>query len=360
MNATGPEPSALSDAERLHAPHIAHAPTRPWVAHREGTCSWFSRREREPLAGTAPTTTAYLLIEHGGPWGAKILRDVPFLDAAGCPTGLASRLAELHGVTPLLIRRHLAPHGVPARATVAVATFPPARGARTQVSSLAELAAWDLRALVDQVRAGALPEQWEPLPTSWLTCTHSKRDRCCAELGRPVAGEFAALDPENAWEVSHLGGHRLGANTLVLPEGVHYGHMDLGDAAALVAAHRAGRLLLGRLRGRSCSSPAVQAAEAALREHLGLPAVEAVRLVAAESRALSDGDVPPDHGPLTLTEWEVSPAAGDAVERWRVAVLTIVPSGPPVPVSCGEEPTTPSPRQLVRGMERIALPAGRP
>lgn len=350
MNGPGSQPPALSDAGRQHQPHVAHAPDNPWEAHGEGTCSWFSRQQHEPLAGSAPTAGGYLLIEHGGPWGAKILRDAPFLDAAGCPTDLAERLGALPGITPLLIRRPFAPHGVPASAMVAIATFPPARGIRTRVSSLADLEAWDLAELVDGVRRGSVPEGWEPLPRTWLTCTHSRRDRCCAELGRPTAARFAELEADS-WEVSHLGGHRFGANTLVLPDGVHYGRVAPGDVAGLLAAHASGHLLLDRMRGRASLAPAVQAAEIALRRHLGHTAVAGVRLLGAEAHALRDHDVPPDHGPLTITEWEV------ARGRWRVTVLTGVPSGPPVPASCGEPATTPAPRQLVRCIEPIGAPA---
>ena len=51
----------------------------------------------------------------------------------------------------------------------------------------------------------------------WLVCTNGKRDACCARDGLPVARALAALRPDEAWECSHLGGHRFAANVALAP-----------------------------------------------------------------------------------------------------------------------------------------------
>ncbi len=47
--------------------------SRPTAHVAPSNCSAFSVRLGEPLAGTAPVTTAWLAIEQPGPWGARAL-----------------------------------------------------------------------------------------------------------------------------------------------------------------------------------------------------------------------------------------------------------------------------------------------
>ena len=110
-------------------------------------------------------------------------------------------------------------------------------------------------------------------------CTHGRHDACCAERGRPVAAALTASHPAETWEISHMGGDRFAANMVVLPEGLYYGRMDPGSASEVAWLHEAGRLDLGRLRGRSSYPMHVQYAEIALRRHLEEDRLDAVRLV---------------------------------------------------------------------------------
>ena len=140
------------------------------------------------------------------------------------------------------------------------------------MTDLAELASLDLAAL----GAGARPG-WTPMAGPLLAvCTHGRHDACCAERGRPVAAALTAEHPDLTWEVSHVGGDRFAANLVVLPQGVYYGGVDAGSAPRVVGAWLDGHLVLDHLRGRSTLPMPVQAAEVALRRHLGETRLDAV------------------------------------------------------------------------------------
>lgn len=323
------------------------------ISPRPDACSSLSRALGEPIAGTAPTTTGYVLLEHGGPWGRKILADAQVSDPDGEPFdlgGLAVAELEPLGVTTLLMRRHGSGRGIPSPATVVVASLSPdgGRAASRTVSRASELASLHLPRVLAELRGGVVPEGWEPLTEGYFVCTHGQRDVCCAELGRPVAAAFEeAAGRAPVWEVSHLGGHRLAPNMMLLPDGLHLGRVTAADAAEVVAEFRAGRIGTARLRGRSALAPSVQAAEIAVREAAGVNGLDSVRLVAVQAGALSSENVPPDHGPLTVSTWRVG------AELWHCSVLTAAQGGDPVPESCGAAPVPQHPRQQVRAIQKL-------
>ena len=281
----------------------------------------------EPLAGSASVVGAYLLVEHGGPWGRKALQDSPFPEVDDAPMGLGPALAQAcaaAGVTPLLVRRHRSRPGMPSRPQVMLVELAAAGGggAVTSVGSPADLLALDLPGLRQTLATGGTPTGWQPLGTQFLACTNGRRDACCAELGRPLATVLSALTPEKAWEVTHLGGHRFAGNLLVLPDGIVYGRVTPDDALDLVSAHAEQRLVLPLLRGRCCLPHAVQVAEIALRQHLQADGADAVRLL---DRACEAG--------RTTSRWQVD------ARVFRVVVDTIEGVGAPRRASCAAEPT---------------------
>lgn len=233
-------------------------------------CSAASEGLGEPVAGSASTVRAFLLVEAPGPWGVDALRH------SRLPTEVKQRLAGLphEGVRPLLVRGH----GGARRPTTRVfAAY--VHGERPWVqTALLD----DPRALVDLDLAGlsegrqpGLEPHEEPL---FLVCTHGKHDACCAERGRPLCQAMSTVAPEHTWEVSHIGGDRFAANMLVLPDGLYYGRLAPEDAAGFVARHRAGDLDLDHLRGRCAYPFPVQAGEVYLRRHLGLAGRTALTL----------------------------------------------------------------------------------
>lgn len=273
--------------------------------YRTGTCAAISAID-EPLPGTAAEVAAWLCLEHPGAWG----RDVFAGDAFG--PELSRRLqahVEAAGVRLLLIRR-------PGRAldasTGASRTVLFARSApdgtwceRFEVSAPEELLGLDL---ATTPTAPGLGEQvTEPVA---LVCAHGKRDQCCAVLGRPVAAGLSARFGDAVWECSHTGGHRFAPSMILLPTGYTYGRLGAEESVAAVEAAADGEVYLPGLRGRSCWSPAEQAAEIAVRERI--------------SARCND---------LTVTGPQVRHRDG---RSWTVQVTAV--DLPPRPASCGADP----------------------
>lgn len=220
--------------------------------------------------GTAAPVQRWLLVEQPGPWGRNAVsssRLEPTIARA-----LLARCAAA-GLRPLLIRRT----------------------GRTVDGSRRAWAVADSRPGHESLRWGAVQDHDQlltvPLDGSagepsadpaYLVCTHARHDACCAIRGRPVAAGLAALRPGQTWECSHVGGDRFAANVVVLPEGLYYGAVTVGDVPGLVAAHEEGRLSRRLLRGRSALPAPVQAAEHHLRDVLGDDRIDAVRTVSVD------------------------------------------------------------------------------
>jgi hypothetical protein len=179
-------------------------------------------------------------------------------------TGPLQRHAAAASVRPLLIRRH---HRRSSGQITVFGAFAHPERPWMQTGRLEDPAALldlDLKSL-GEGRSMGLDDTDDPL---FLVCTHGKHDACCAERGRPVASALTEVEPEATWEVSHIGGDRFAGNVLVLRDGLYYGRVSPTGASGLAATHRAGRIDLGHLRGRSGFPFAVQAAEWFLRHEL--------------------------------------------------------------------------------------------
>lgn len=205
-------------------------------------CSVASLEDAEPLRGTAPTADDLLLVECPGPWGRDALADNRL------PEAVRAHLAGLD-LSVYLLRR---PDGSAGPGTQVVRARATAYGFEvrgTRLERPEDLLDLDL---------DALPVHDEPL---WLVCTNGKRDRCCAELGRPVAGVLAERWPAGTWETTHLGGHRFSATLLALPSGVTLGRLDPGTALAACEEVERGGVPLAWARGRAGRPGVEQARE---------------------------------------------------------------------------------------------------
>jgi hypothetical protein len=239
-------------------------------------CSLRSREAGEPLTGTASTIRRWLLIEHDGPWGRDGLRD------ARLPDGLGYALRGLERRTRarvLLIRR---PDRMPSGA---------ASGA-VRCLAVDTREAWAGTATIDRIEdATALdprdraPFRVTPDPV-FVVCTHGRRDPCCAERGRPLARALALAVPDATWESTHVGGDRFAGNLVAFPHGVYFGRVEPSEAAGIARDYADGRIgRLDRYRGRSCHPFHVQAAERAVRDHVGIDRLDGVTPERVDRRA---------------------------------------------------------------------------
>ncbi|MDQ4054346.1 MAG: sucrase ferredoxin [Actinomycetota bacterium] len=290
-------------------------------------CAASSALRDEPLAGTASTIRAFLLIEDTGPWGSDALRD------ARLPDGLGKRIraqADAARVRALLIRR-------PDRSgieghRVFAAYADPVRpwlesGTITDLHDVLDLDLAALRA----GRSSGLARDESPL---FCVCTHGKHDTCCAERGRPAAAALEAAHRDHTWEVSHIGGDRFAGNMLVLPHGLYYGRIDAVTGLTVAGAHLSGEVELDHLRGRSGLPTAAQYAEIALRRDLGATRNDDVRFV---SRAVEGSD--------SVARFAVGGA------RYDVAVRTH--HDPPERLTCSARRDNPVPVHELRRVARV-------
>lgn len=305
-------------------------------------CASRSRAQAEPLAGTASRADRWILLEQPGSWGSDALRS-DRLDVE-----VAARLRTLAAEVParvLLLRRPGRTSDSATRRTLLIGSSaaPPYDHGGTAshaidhtdpaaahsspwleqhlLSDVRELLDLDLHPLTDNRPLGGQPIT-EPV---YLVCTNARRDPCCATYGRPVAKALMEVVGTRVWECSHLGGHRFAGTMMCLPDGQCYGRLDPDSARAVVDAHEHGRLNLAHWRGRSSHPPAVQAAEAFVREATATHDLDAVQVLDVHASA--------DNGPWTIAlavhghgTYEASVAAG----------LRDAPAG----VGCGGSPTT--------------------
>jgi hypothetical protein len=243
-------------------------------------CSVRSLALGEPLFATASETSAWLLIEQPGPWGHAALVESRLDREVGAE--LEARTKAL-GIKALLVKRA---GGRSGRRRCFLGRSD--QGAAFLDERLFE----DDRELLDlgleALARGERPDGGRPVDGPlYLVCTNSRRDACCARLGRPVAKALAAIHRDAVWECSHLGGHRFAANLVCLPDGLWFGRLAVDDAVRAAGEYDHGRILLAHYRGRSSLVTGAQAADYFVRERTGLRGVddltvESVDLAASE------------------------------------------------------------------------------
>lgn len=300
-------------------------------------CSLQSWAVGEPLAGTAPTARAWIVLEHPGPWGRDAVAD------SDLPEPVRTTLARAKAlqITVLLARRpgrrdETARRVLGHRVWVARCA---AGGTRLRTGVLANLdvvAQWDLAAIAE----GQLP----PLDTAvaqplMLVCTHGRRDACCAVNGRALINglfeQATAEQRERIWECSHVGGHRFAPVVVTLPDGMVHGRLSVDDGVELLDRTDTGLVLPKRLRGRSCLAPPLQAAEIAVRRAERLDGAQDLDALAVIDERVVP--VPPVWQPGSdRVTAEVRHVDG---RSWQVAVRRDDRAAGPRAESCGGEPT---------------------
>jgi len=222
-------------------------------------CSIASLDRGDPLAGTAPVATRWLLVEHLGPWAKKPMDTEPLLGPVGVE--VEATAASVGGKVLLVRRPGRRIPGAEEHHWFAVDTVRRTwvRGTWRTPTDLLDAA----RAL--GARLSASDEDAGPMV---LVCTHGTRDTCCAVRGRPIVASLARALPEQVWECTHLGGHRFAGTLLSLPDGACFGRLDPDTAVEVVHAHRQGRTDPSHLRGTTRWVPAVQDAVVAARTNM--------------------------------------------------------------------------------------------
>ena len=248
-------------------------------------CSRQARQADTSPAGTATEATRWLLVEVPAPWGGKALAE------SDLPPDVKSHLLawedEADDRRVQFIRRETNAFDTSGRITVfaasvsshpAASTNPPALYA-LHLDDYGDILHVDLAHLADRSRSSNGAPRSEPI---FLTCTNGRRDACCAKWGRAMAGAMSAAAGGQAWQTTHLGGHRFAPTLLVLPHGSQYGWLEPDDAGPLVEAHRRERLYrLDRYRGHVGFKRPVQAAAAFLREQIDCHTQGALSVVRA-------------------------------------------------------------------------------
>ncbi|SEG92550.1 hypothetical protein SAMN02982929_05599 [Saccharopolyspora kobensis] len=281
------------------------------------TCAALSTAHAEPLTGTAAVARGWLCLEQRGPWGRNALVQSHLDPELG--RALDAKASE-HGVRVQLIR-HPGRHADTPEATarrVLLANTAPGSG------WLRELTTTDPAELLDldfeRIAAGHHDGWGRPVAGPvLLVCTNGRRDRCCAVLGRELINDLAGEDA--IWETSHTGGHRFAPAAVLLPSGYTYGRLTAEAVGKILSAAAAGEVALELCRGRSTWNHAGQAAELAVREHLGEHRADALRVTGGTAELV---DVAHQDG-----------------RRWQVTVRTRE-LDPPRPNSCGKAAVRPT------------------
>ncbi len=300
-------------------------------------CSVDSLEAGEPLAGTAPLASAWIVVEHPGPWG----RDA--ITTSRLPAAVATHLSATAGTgVKAILARHpdRLERAVGPERHVWVARSAPG-GALLRhgiVEDLAELLSWDLSA----IGQGRLPAfgRVEREPVHFV-CTNGTRDQCCALAGRTLLTTLLAARPagtggtgrERLWECSHVGGHRFAPVMLTLPTGVVHGRVDVAAAEDVIRMAEAGEVLVPAFRGRTGLLAPHQVAAIEVRKRFGINDVEAIDVL----RVIDGRAVPTPPGVDPLKDVETAEAEVRHVDgrTWR-ARLERVPLSRARMESCGK------------------------
>jgi hypothetical protein len=236
-------------------------------------CSDISRQAGEPLIGTATRTDVWLMLEHDAAWQRKAL------EGSKLPQAVKDHLAQAEKTIPharvelIKHEQHRAPRSL---------SFFVARTADTesslyhfQLDAVEDVLSLDMKAVASgdprfDARLVSAPMV--------IVCTNGLRDQCCARYGLPIYRAMAQIAGDSVWQCTHLGGHRLGPNVVVVPQGLSYGRVGVEDMAAILSPDH---LHLKNFRGRTCYENPAQAAETFLRQHLGYTEVGGLSLASA-------------------------------------------------------------------------------
>lgn len=252
----------------------------------EYCCSIFSSQLGEALFGTASRADVWFLLEYNGAWGQKAFKES--LIPGNIKSYFSAFLDSVPNSKLLLIKSR--PGLLEPGISFFVAKADEKRQALYEfnLDGYEDLLKLDLQAILAGSTAYERYRRDDPL---FLVCTNGRRDACCATNGLPTYMAMFSAAGSEAWQSTHLGGHRFAGNSVCLPHGIYYGRLTPADAEAIVDSYRRGEILLEHFRGRACFSPAVQAAEYYLRQQSGILGLDAFHWLGAEESTPSEWDI---------------------------------------------------------------------
>lgn len=265
-------------------------------------CSQRSRALGEQLFGTAKKTTIWLLLEYPYLWGRKAFEE------SDLPAQLKSHLSSFLDQVPysklLLIKSQSAMFRDTINFIMVIGSEKQPRIYRFQIDSYLDLLDLELSNLLSEENVYSSHLSAGPI---FLVCTNGKRDPCCAKYGLSVYGQISAIKRQQAWQTTHLGGHRFASNVLCFPHGILYGRVDEDSATHLIDAYAQGSILLDKYRGRACFDPQVQAADYYLRRQTRVMQIDAYRLARVDL--------------LSADRWRVSFFSGTNGQVYQVTLF---------------------------------------
>ena len=237
------------------------------------SCSQLSLQREEPLIGSAPKVEIWFLLSYRGPMGAKAFEEsnIP----SSVKDHLSAQLESIPHSRLLLVRPHPQKDDDVTLHIVIGRELDPFYYS-FKLKRYEDVLALDVPMILDDNPMHSYRIGHRPF---YVVCTNGNRDPCCAKYGRPAYEALKQLASQRVWQGSHVSGHRFAANVVVFPHGIYYGRVAPSDAHALLKAGDRGELRLENYRGRACHDPAVQAAEALLRQRTGRKNLDAFQVL---------------------------------------------------------------------------------
>ncbi|MFV0460323.1 MAG: class I SAM-dependent methyltransferase [Actinomycetales bacterium] len=205
---------------------------------------------------------------------------------------------------------------------------------RREIDSLSDLGELRLDSVLDQVRAGQVPDGWEEAEPILLVTVVGQRRR--SEVGPMLAAELHRYDPDNIWECSADIGDSGRLCTLALPVGFVHRDVSVSDAGPLIQSLWQQRSLPDLFAGRTHHTPELRLAEVTLRNRLGATPAGALTPIEVSEAQIATGDHEDAAIRITrvVTRWRVYPTlvsdpalalmvptrVGQPTRSWRVVI----------------------------------------
>ncbi|MGB1254090.1 MAG: sucrase ferredoxin, partial [Candidatus Promineifilaceae bacterium] len=179
-------------------------------------CTQVSLNNESPLYGTASHANVWIMLEYSGRWAARALGDNELPDSVN--TWLNEQAASIPNSRVLFIKQD----SYQKQDTLYIARTEQDEQTlyRVRFESFEDLVGLD----VAGVLSGEISAEIVNDPIV-LVCTNGKRDQCCAKFGLPTYQALAQKIGAQAWQVTHLGGHRYASAIAVFPAGIYYGYI---------------------------------------------------------------------------------------------------------------------------------------